>query len=40
MLFYKGMYNNLKNEERSITDFLFKIDAHAKFYEAYKQSLN
>ncbi|CAK65620.1 unnamed protein product (macronuclear) [Paramecium tetraurelia] len=34
------MYNNLKNEERQLNDLILKIDAHAKFYEATKESLN
>ncbi|CAD8207763.1 unnamed protein product [Paramecium pentaurelia] len=34
------MYNNLKIEERQLNNFILRIEAHAKFYEANKQFLN
>ena len=34
------MYQNLKMEENKIENFIFKMDAHAKFYEANKDSIS
>ncbi|CAD8120954.1 unnamed protein product [Paramecium sonneborni] len=34
------MYDNLKIKERNLNDFILTIDAHSKFYEAHKESIN